>query len=135
MTDNLPRRRRSAVSTGRRAFVDLGDGGSVWGRRYADLIAGHVADLGGADLLSESQVSLIKRASALECELEAMEGRLSLGEAVDLDEFGRATNTLRRTLESLGLGRVPRAVKSLSEHIAEHYPQHVVQPNNKEIEQ
>jgi hypothetical protein len=109
VSDSRPPRTRSAVTNGRRLFVE-GDGNSAWSRRYRDLIAGHVSDLGGKSELSESQLSLIRRASALECELEQQEGRLSRGETIDLDEFGRATNTLRRTLETLGLGRAARDI-------------------------
>src|SRR5262249_4306002 len=77
-----PRRRpRSAVTSGRRLFVE-GDSGSAWGRRFHDLVAGHVADLGGRDLLSEAQVSLIRRASSIECELERLDAALSRGEPI-----------------------------------------------------
>jgi hypothetical protein len=46
-----------------------------------------------------------------------MEGRLSMGESVDLDAFTRAASHLRRILESLhpGLERKPRDVTSLGE--------------------
>src|SRR6516164_9825968 len=69
--DTRPKRIRSAVTNGRRLYVN-GDGNSAWSRRYRDLVQGHVADMGGRDLLSEAQLSLIKRASAIECELEQM---------------------------------------------------------------
>jgi hypothetical protein len=59
-------------------------------RRYRDLIAGHVSVLGGHAALSEAQLSLVKRASAIECELEQLKGKLSMGEQVDLDRFTRA---------------------------------------------
>jgi hypothetical protein len=103
------RRARSQATSGRRVFVD-GDGNSRWARRYRDLIAAHVADLGGADILSEAQLSLIKRASAIELELEQAEGKLSMGEAVDLDSFTRAASHLRRLFETLGLDRKARDV-------------------------
>jgi hypothetical protein len=70
------RRTRSRVTTGRKVFVE-GDGNSRWARRYRDLIAAHCQDLGGVDLLSEAQLSLIRRASAIELELEQAEGKLS----------------------------------------------------------
>jgi hypothetical protein len=103
------RRTRSRVTTGRKVFVE-GDGNSRWARRYRDLIAAHCQDLGGVDLLSEAKLSLIKRASAIELELEQAEGRLSMGEAVDLDAFTRAASHLRRLFEVLGLERRPRDV-------------------------
>ena len=85
-----PKRRASAVTSGRRLYVDEGDSNSAWSRRYRDLIAGHTSDLGGRDTLSAAQFSLVRRASAIECELELMEGRLSKGEQVDLDVFTRS---------------------------------------------
>jgi hypothetical protein len=102
-------RQRSAVTNGRRLFVQ-GDGNSAWSRRYRDLVAGHVADLGGSDALSEAQLSLIRRASAIELELEQMEGRLRMGEPVDLDVFTRSASHLRRIFETLGVERRPRDV-------------------------
>jgi hypothetical protein len=117
VTDSRPARQRSAVTNGRRLFV-VGDGNSAWSRRYRDLIAGHLSDLGGTQVLSESQISLVRRASAIECELEQMEGRLSCGESVDLDAFTRAASHLRRILETLGLERRPRNVQTLGEYLA-----------------
>jgi hypothetical protein len=105
---NRPRARakrpRSAVTSGRKQFVN-GDPNSAWARRFHDLVVGHVADAGGRDLLSEAQFALCKRAAGLECELEQMEGRMSQGEQVDLDRYGRAASHLRRILETLGLER------------------------------
>jgi hypothetical protein len=115
--DSRPKRIRSAVTNNRRLFVD-GDGNSAWSRRYRDLIVGHVSDLGGRDMLSEAQLSLIKRASTLELELEQAEGRLSKGEQIDLDCYGRAASHLRRLLESLGLERKRRNVTpSLADYL------------------
>jgi hypothetical protein len=58
------KRIRSAVTNGERAFV-LGDGNSPWARRQRDLIALHIADLGGEERLSENQLSLCRRAATL----------------------------------------------------------------------
>ena len=104
------RRPRSAVTSGRRLFVQ-GNPNSAWSRRYHDLCVGHINDLGGRDLLSEPQLSLIRRASAIECELERLDASLSLGEPVDLDSYGRATSHLRRLFEVLGLKRQPREIE------------------------
>jgi hypothetical protein len=108
-SDARPPAQRSAVTNGRRLFVK-GNGNSAWSRRYRDLIAGHVSDMGGESLLSESEKSLIRRASAIECELEQMEGLLSQRQPVDLDAFTRAAGHLRRILETLGLQRRARDV-------------------------
>jgi hypothetical protein len=105
---------RSAVTNGKRLFVE-GDGRSPWSRRFYDLIALHVSDMGGRSNLSEAQIALIKRASTLEVELEQMEGKLSLGQEIDLDLFARATGNLRRVWDSLGLKREARDITAESE--------------------
>jgi hypothetical protein len=92
-------------------FVE-GDGNSRWARRYCDLISAHVSDLGGLAALSESEISLIKRASTIEVECEQVEGKLSMGQPVDLDLYQRMLNSLRRALEALGLRRRPRDIIS-----------------------
>ena len=97
-------RQRSAVTNGKRAFVD-GDGNAAWTRRWRDLVSAHVSDLGGTDILSEAQSSLCRRVATIEIELEQLEGKLSKGEAVDLDAYTRAAGHLRRILELLGLER------------------------------
>jgi hypothetical protein len=110
----LPRQ-RSAVTNGRRMFV-RGDGNSAW----RDLVAGHVSDMGGRSVVSEAQMSLIRRASAIECELELMEGKLSRGEQIDLDIFTRSASHLRRILETLGVERRQRDVTpALNDYIAD----------------
>jgi hypothetical protein len=98
------RKMRSAITSGRKLFVD-GDSSSAWGRRFADLVVGHVLDAGGKDNISEATFSLIKRASALETTIEALEARLSRGLPVNLDEFGRAASHLRRLFEVIGVER------------------------------
>jgi hypothetical protein len=100
---------RSAVTNGRRLFVH-GDGNTLWSRRYRDLCAAHVTDMGGPDQLSEAALSLVRRCAAIEVELEAMEGRLSMGQPVDLDVFTRSASHLRRIFETLGFKRVPKDI-------------------------
>ena len=92
---------RSAVTNGRKLFVE-GDSNSAWSRRYRDLIAAFVSDLGGRDALSEAKLALIRRSAALALELEQMEGRLSQGDEINLDSYGRAASHLRRLLETAG---------------------------------
>jgi hypothetical protein len=114
----LPSRQRSAVTNGRRMFVE-GDGNSAWSRRFRDLVAQHAADLGGPDRLSEAQQSLIRRVSTIEVELEQREGELSRGMAVDLDGYSRAAGHLRRLLETLGIERRAKDVTpTLGEYLA-----------------
>jgi hypothetical protein len=111
-------RPRSGVTSGRKQFV-FGNPNTAWSRRFHDLVVGHIQDAGGRDRLSEAQLALAKRAAGLECELERIEGRMSRGEEVDLDRYGRAASHLRRLLETLGLERKPRDVTpSLGELLA-----------------
>lgn len=113
--DGLPRnvdatrRKRSAVTNGTRAFIE-GDGNSPWYRRMKDIAQAHVYDLGGPECLSQAQISLCRRAAVLECELERIEGQLSLGVEADLDAYNRISGGLRRILETIGLKRRPRDI-------------------------
>ena len=43
---------KSAISNGTRLFIDGLDGRSALARRYRDLVAEFVSDLGGADVIS-----------------------------------------------------------------------------------
>lgn len=59
--------------------------------------------MGGAELLTAAQASLIRRAATFETQLEQFEGTLSLGGEIDLDLYGRTAGHLRRVLETLGI--------------------------------
>jgi hypothetical protein len=100
---------RSAKTNGRRLFVD-GDGRGPWARRWRDLESLYADDLGGESTLSEFQLGLIGTCATLRCELEKLEGRLSVGEAVDLDVFGRLAGHYRRICETLGIERRKRDI-------------------------
>jgi hypothetical protein len=106
----VKRRPRYAVTSGRQLFV-RGDPNSAWSRRYHDLLVSHISDVSagrGSDALSAAQLSLIRRATSIECELERLDALLSQGEAVDLDGYGRASSHLRRLFETLGIERQQR---------------------------
>jgi hypothetical protein len=104
---------RSAITSGRKLFP-TGNPNGAWSRRFADLVVGHMSDMGGADFLSDAQVSLIKRCASLECELERLDALMSNGELVDLDCYGRASSHLRRLFETLGVERKQRDVTPLT---------------------
>jgi hypothetical protein len=87
------------------------DGRSAWVRRAKEVLADHISDLGGVDNCSAAERSLVRRASTLTVELERLEAKFATaGEAsiADLEAYGRASNTLRRLLEAVGLQRRPR---------------------------
>jgi hypothetical protein len=104
----LPRDpRKSRVANGS-ALLPGVDGRSTWVRRAKEIIADHISDLGGADNCSAAERSLIRRASTLSVELERLEVRFASADevnVVNLEAYGRASNTLRRLLEAVGLQR------------------------------
>jgi hypothetical protein len=121
------KRPRSAVTSGRKLLMQ-GDPNSAWARRYHDLLGGHAADLGGADVLSEAQAALCRDAATLEIELERMRSRLSAGEDIDLDLYGRVAGQRRRILETLGLDRRARDVTPKLEEYLKAVPRQAPQP-------
>lgn len=111
---------RSRVTNGSELLPGV-DGRTLWVRRCKDLIAEHVADLGGEDNASAAERSIIRRACVMTVELERLEAKFALaGEASpdDLDLYSRAAANLRRLLEAVGLQRRPRTVTpSLSDYL------------------
>ena len=96
---------RARVSNGT-VLLAVGDNRSVWCRRVKDLIAAHIADLGGPEMCSEAERSIVRRISTLTCELEALEVSFSAnGQASErqLDLYSRVSSTVRRLLESIGI--------------------------------
>jgi hypothetical protein len=90
-------------------FVEPVDKRSAAARRFKDVLAAIVSDLGGPDRLSEGQKQLCRRCALLAVEAEKLEAR-SIGEDIDLDRFGMMTDRLGRALSRLRLKRVPRDV-------------------------
>lgn len=115
-------RTRSRITNGRELLPDV-DGRSPWARRFRDLIELHTTDLGGVDVLSEAQRSLVRRCATIEVELEYQEARMAELRLADsapsekqLDLYSRLAGNLRRLLESVGLERRARnATPSLEE--------------------
>jgi hypothetical protein len=99
------------VSNGRRLFAIAGlDGRTQTARRFRDLVEVMTLDLGGADLLSEGQKQLIRRASALSIMAEAVEADLARDMGFDADQYGQLCDRLGRCLQRLSLERKPRDV-------------------------
>jgi hypothetical protein len=72
-----------------------------------------VNELGGADLASEAEKAIVRRACTLIVELERMEAKFAKNGGAKLWElaaYQRASNTLRRLLESVGLQRRSRDI-------------------------
>jgi hypothetical protein len=112
---------RSRISNG--ALMDRAvDGRSGWARRLRDLIGLHLSDLGGEDMASEAERSIVRRIATLTVELERMETAFALaGEAQpeQLELYQRVASTMRRLLEAIGIKRVPRDVTpTLEQYLA-----------------
>jgi hypothetical protein len=99
---------RSALTNGSALISDC-DHRSAWARRLRDLVCDHVSDLGGDDSLSTAEHTLVRRASMLTLQLEMMEHQFAeqdgMATSGQLNDYQRALNTVRRTLETLGLQR------------------------------
>lgn len=100
---------RSRVTNGKRLFVEA-DGRGPWARRWRDVLAEIISDLGGADLLSEGQKQLARRCATIAIACERMEGEAALGNEINLDAYGTLTDRLGRALQRLGLKRIARDV-------------------------
>ena len=77
-------------------------------RRFRDLVGLITADCGGPSALSENQRQIIRRIGALGCWCEGQEAKMADGEEIDIDEFQRTSNSLRRLCESVGIERATR---------------------------
>jgi hypothetical protein len=111
---------RSRVSNGKSLWLD-GDRRSVAARRFRDIFAGIISDLGGADLLSEGQKQLARRCSLLSVECEQIEARAVAGDPIDLEAYGVMTDRLGRAFMRLGLERRQRDALTLEQYAAEKY--------------
>jgi hypothetical protein len=103
---------RSAVTNGSQLLAGC-DHRSARMRRLKDLIGGHVADLGGRDLISEAEFCLVRRAAILTLELELLEAKFEANDGAKVQElecYQRVASSLRRLLESLGFRRRQRDV-------------------------
>ena len=84
------------------------DGRSMMARRFAEIVTGIEADLGGD--LTEAQKHLVARAATLACWAEEREAELARGEEFDAAQYATIANAQRRLLNDLGLERRARDV-------------------------
>jgi hypothetical protein len=119
----LPAKQRSRVTNGALFGATIRDGRSGWSRRLGDLLSLHIADLGGQDVVSNAERSLIRRIATISVELEWIEQSFKSSRkgptTEQLDLYLRGSNNLRRLLEAIGLERRARDVTPTLEDIAE----------------
>ena len=101
---------RSAVTNGKRLHV-VRPGDTAWARRFRDILAEIISDIGGRDGLSEGQRQLARRAATIAIACEKMEGEAAAGRDIDLDTYGQMTDRLGRCFHRLGLRRQARDVE------------------------
>jgi hypothetical protein len=99
---------RSRISNGSAVFLEGVDGRSGLARRYRDILASLVSDMGGDP--SEAQNLIARRSATLAVWCELAETAMAKGDNLDIAEFTTAANALRRLLSDLGLERRARDV-------------------------
>jgi hypothetical protein len=118
----LPPAQRSRVTNGRLFAATIRDGRSGWSRRLGDLLDLHIGDLGGQDVVSNAERSIIRRIATISVELEWIEQSFKSSRkgptTEQLDLYLRGSNNLRRLLEAIGLERRSRDVTPTLEDIA-----------------
>jgi hypothetical protein len=84
-------------------FLEGVDGRSILARRYRDILASLVSDMGGDP--SEAQSLIARRSATLAVWCELAETAMAKGDDLNIAEFTTAANALRRLLSDLGLER------------------------------
>ena len=101
----------NAAAEGKLVWLDKIDHRGPVARRFKDLVGLVTSDLSAEpDQLSESQRQIIRRIASLSVWCESQEAKMADGTEVDILEFQRTANSLRRLCESIGLERRARDV-------------------------
>lgn len=111
---------RSSITNGRHRVAGPVDGRSAAGRRMRDLMAIYAESLGGAEQLSDHQVTAVRRAAELVVIAETARAAVLEGKSTDLDGLVRAENMAGRAVRQLGIRPVAAKPKgpTLAEHLA-----------------
>jgi hypothetical protein len=100
---------RSRVSNGKDLLPGV-DGRSPLARRYRDIAAALISDMGGIDRCTEARLQLLRRFSAASVMAEAMEADLVNGKPIDIAEHSLLSSTLVRLAQRIGISRMPKNV-------------------------
>lgn len=99
MSDMPPTSARSRVGTGRSLFLAGIDGRSLIARRYREVFAQLLTDIGRPP--REAEVLIARQVAALAVLAQTMEAQLVAGQAINIGEFTTNANCLRRLLADL----------------------------------
>lgn len=121
-----PRTTRSRVTNGKELFVSRVDGRTAEARRFRDVLAEIVSDLGGAEGLSEGQRQLARRCAMMAVECEKVEAMAVAGKPIDLEAFGKMTDRIGRAFQRLGIKRTLREMNLTP--LADHFKRPPAKP-------
>jgi hypothetical protein len=108
---------RSRVSNGADILPDV-DGRTAVARRYRDIAAQIIADMGGTSQCAEARLQLIRRFAAAAVLAEQMEARLANGHSISMTDHALLSSTLVRLAQRIGIDRRSRnTTPSLSEYL------------------
>lgn len=93
---------RSRVSNGSALFVYPGDGRTAEARRFRDVLAEVLSDLGGGAGLSEAKRQMARRLALLAVEAERQEHGFVCEGRLDLQAYVKASSELRLLAMALG---------------------------------
>ena len=99
------------------------DGRTRWPKRYRDLVVNYISDMGGIDMVSEKQKTMVECSAEMVTQLQMMAaGWHAAGTGAplaELETYQRTSNTLRRLFMALGLQRRSRDVTpSIEQYLA-----------------
>ena len=110
---------KSRITNGRDLLPGDVDGRSAEARRFRDIVNAVLVDQGGIDRCTEARFQLIRRFAAACVMAEQMEGRLVLGEVIDIERHSLLCSTLVRIAQRIGIARVPKNVTpTLADYLA-----------------
>ncbi|EKS39922.1 hypothetical protein [Afipia clevelandensis] len=106
MIERVNRQSRTRLSNGKQLFLESSvDGRTLIARRFREVLASIVSDLGGADAMSEAEMVLARRAVTLVVTCETYESKLAETGKLDSDAYLPCVNALGKLLNALGLKR------------------------------
>ena len=99
------------------------DGRTRWPKRNRDLVVAYISDMGGIDMISEKEKTMVECSAVMVTELQRMvAGWHAAGTGAplaELETYQRTSNTLRRLFMALGLQRRSRDVTpSIEQYLA-----------------
>lgn len=107
---------RSRVSNGSDLLPNI-DGRSAIARRYRDITAAVMSDMGGIDRCSETRIQLVRRFAACAVLTEQLEARLANGEQIEIAEHALLTSSMVRVAQRIGMNRRTKEIPELFDYV------------------